>query len=56
MVEQVWYSDGSLSNHLLRVHPRIRYATLETAHELPGDDGARRRLTTLADRTIGICG
>ena len=56
VVEQVWYSDGSLSNHLLRVHPRIRYATLETAHELPGDDGARRRLTTLADRTIEICG
>jgi len=56
VVEQVWYSDGSLSNHLLRVHPRIRYATLETAHELPGDDGARRRLTTLADKTIEICG
>ena len=56
VVEQVWYSDGSLSNHLLRIFPDIRYATLETAHELPGDDGARRRLTTLADKAMEICG
>ena len=55
VAENVWATDGSLSNYLMLRNPALRYITLEAPHEEPGSLETRARLKAMANGVIGRC-
>lgn len=55
IAENVWSTDGSLSNYLMLRNPAVRYVTLEAPHEDPGNDETRARLKAMVEGVIARC-
>ncbi|WP_184014450.1 hypothetical protein [Sphingobium boeckii] len=55
VAENIWATDGSLSNYLMLRNPAVRYVTLEAPHETPGNGETRARLKAMAEGVIARC-